>query len=416
VIKNTVIWFIKILLCQVLVGTLCIFPVYAQKDVKASLQSQKKQIEKDIEYTNRLLEETKKSKSSSLNELAIINAKISKSEELIAKMNEEIRLIDEKLSASNQEIDRLTNELALLKDEYARMIYYAFCNRKSYDKLMFIFSSRDFNQAYQRLKYLQQYSVYRQTQGELIQKTQREITRQILALEDQKKEKQKLLADLEVEKQKLDRTKDEKNNTIQSLSRKEVELKKSIKEKEKASRRLKEAIEAIIAEEMRLAAEAARGKAATVSPEMFALTPEEKQLSDNFALNQEKLPWPTERGIIASTFGEHPHPVLSGVKVRNNGIDILTNTGAYARAVFDGVVTRVLTVPNYFKVVIIRHGEYLTVYSNLEEVTVTKGQKVATKQIIGRIHTDADKAKTELHFEIWKGKTLLDPSDWIAQP
>jgi septal ring factor EnvC (AmiA/AmiB activator) len=414
--KNRAIWFIKIILFQVLAGTLWVFPVNAQKDVKASLQTQKEQIERDIEYTNQLLDETKKSKSSSLNELAIINAKISKREELIAKMNEEIRLIDEKLSASNHEIDRLTHELAILKDEYARMIYYAFCNRKSYDKLMFVFSSRDFNQAYQRLKYLQQYSVYRQTQGKLIQKTQREISQQILVLEAQKREKQKLLDDLEVEKQKLDLTKEEKNNTIQSLSRKEVELKKSIKEKEKAARRLKEAIEAIIAEEMRLAAEAAKGKAATVSPEMFALTPEEQQLSDNFALNQEKLPWPTERGIIASTFGEHPHPVLSGVKVRNNGIDILTNTGSYARAVFDGVVTRVVTVPNYFKVVIIRHGEYLTVYSNLEEVTVTKGQKVATKQIIGRIHTDADKAKTELHFEIWKGKTLLDPSDWIAQP
>jgi septal ring factor EnvC (AmiA/AmiB activator) len=390
--------------------------VTAQQPDKITLQNQKQQIERDIEYTNDLLEETRKGKKNSLNELAILERKIKMREDLIQTINDEILFIDEQISNDNFEIQRLTSELNALKNEYAKMIYFAFKNRKIYDKLMFVFSSKDFNQAYQRLKYLQQYSIYRRTQGELITKSQAEIAFKIAQLEVQKKEKVDLLVEKEVEMQKIVLTRQEKNDMVQSLNLKEFELKKSLKEKEHAATQLQKAIEAIIAEEIRRAAEVAREKGMNTPAEVLALTPEERLISDNFIANQGKLPWPVERGIVTSTFGEHPHPVLNGVKVRNNGIDIITNAGSYARAIFEGEVTRIISVPDYFTVVIIRHGEYLSVYSNLDGVTVHKGDIVKTKQSIGLIHTDNEKAKTEFHFELWKGKILQNPLDWIAEP
>ena len=146
----------------------------------------------------------------------------------------------------------------------------------------------------------------------------------------------------------------------------------------------------------------------------MSLTPMELKLSENFENNKGKLPWPSEKGVISGTFGEHPHPVLKKVKINNNGIDILTSEGSNAKAIFDGVVTRIMNVPNYNNVVIIRHGEYLTVYSNLNEVFVKKGEKVKTWQDIGYIFTDKEDSKTELHFEIWKAKTLQNPLHWLS--
>lgn len=148
---------------------------------------------------------------------------------------------------------------------------------------------------------------------------------------------------------------------------------------------------------------------------MFTLTPEEQLISDNFAENKGKLPWPLERGVITSPFGEQPHPVLPGIKISNNGIDISTTEGAEARAIFEGVVSRVVTIPGAYYAVIIRHGEYLSVYSNLKEVRVRNGQRVSTRQVVGVIATESREAKTNLHLEIWKGNEKLDPAQWIAR-
>ncbi|HSG68125.1 MAG TPA: peptidoglycan DD-metalloendopeptidase family protein, partial [Bacteroidales bacterium] len=230
----------------------------------------------------------------------------------------------------------------------------------------------------------------------------------------QKAEKKELLSREENEKVLLQGEQKEVNQTIESLGKQEKELRKSLRSKEKAVADLENAIARIIAEEIRLAEERARAEASSKTSSGFALTPAELELSENFASNRGKLPWPTERGIVSGTFGEHQHPVLPRVKVKNNGIDILTSEGEIARAVFNGEVTRVISVPNFNNVVIIRHGEYLTVYSNLDEVMVSKGEKVQTKQAIGRVFTDKANRKTELHFEIWKAKELMDPSPWLA--
>jgi septal ring factor EnvC (AmiA/AmiB activator) len=388
---------------------LSVNPVFSQNQ-KTKLESDKKKIEEEIKYNSKLLEATKKSKETTLNQLVIIKKQISTRERLIVNINTEIKAVNEEIDQHNQKLKDLNDELIKLKEEYAAMIYYAHKNRSSYDKLMFIFSSSDFNQAYKRLKYFQQYSAYRKTQVQLIEQTQAAIKQKLIDLENLKLAKVNLLRLIETERSKLDQERAEQNNAITDLTKKEKQLLATIKEKEKAAKKLQKEIEKIIAEEI----SAASKKTGTSKSGSFDLTPAEFKLSADFQLNKGILPWPLERGIISSTFGEHPHPVLKNVMTKNNGIDILTDNGAKARAIFGGEVTRVMSIPNYNYVVMIRHGEFLSVYSNLSEVFVEKGDKVATKQEIGNINTDTKENKTELHFELWQGKTLLNPSQWLA--
>ncbi|OQX78061.1 MAG: hypothetical protein B6D61_06240 [Bacteroidetes bacterium 4484_249] len=388
---------------------LSVFTISAQ-DRKAVLQDEKKKIEEDIKYNSKLLEETKKSKKITINQLVILKNQIIAREKLIQNINVEIRTTNEQINLNNEIIKELNRDLEKLKDEYAKMIYYAYKNRDSYDRIMFLFSSTDFNQAFKRLKYFQQYSAYRKTQVELIEQTQEEITTTIKTLEKYKSEKIALLKSLEDERNKLNREKSQQNIVIKNLNNKEKELMATIKDREKAAKKLQKEIEKIIAEEIRLAAK----KSGTTKTGTFALTPSEIQLSANFQSNKGGLPWPVERGIVSSTFGEHAHPVLKNVKTKNNGINILTDKNSKVRAIFSGEVTRVISIPNYNYVIMIRHGEFLSVYSNLAEVYVEKGDIIKTKQEIGLIHTDTKESKTELHFELWKGKTLLNPSSWLA--
>ncbi|MCK9399358.1 MAG: peptidoglycan DD-metalloendopeptidase family protein [Bacteroidales bacterium] len=400
-----------ILLLLVLTG----FGAFSQQD-RAKLEQDKKKVEEEIEYTNRLLEQTRQTRQNSLNEVVILNKKIGKREELISTINNEVQLVEYQMAQAQDSINLLEKDLKALKDEYAKMIYYAYKNKNLYDRLIFIFASEDFNQAYQRLKYFQQYNEYRKQQALLIQIKQKRLEIKMEDLASIRDRKNTLLTGEEQQRQQLTREREEKNKSVKTLSKKEKELQKTLKEKEAAARKLQQAIQDIIAEEIRLANERANKYGAPIQKTgLFALTPEEKILSDNFQNNRGSLPWPLEQGIISSTFGEHPHPVLKNVTTRNNGVDMLTEEGAEARAIFSGVVTRVMNVPNNNNVVIIRHGEFLSVYSNLDQVYVKIGEKVTTKQKIGKIFTNKVDSKTELHFEVWQSKTLLNPEEWLAR-
>lgn len=389
-------------------------PLYAQ-DKKSQLEARKSKIEQEIKYTNKLLSETKKSKQASLNQLLLLNKKITQRQELINAINYEIQSLDKKIVHTNDTIAELTQTIKQLKDEYAKMIYFAQKNRSSYTRLMFLFSSEDFNQAYQRLKYFQQYSSYRQNQVRLIRENQAILADKVALLQKQKRDKISLKSTEEVEKKKLSVEKSEQDQVVKQLTQQERDLLKKLRENEKAARKLQKAIEDIIAEEIRKAKEAAKKAGTKPKPEnKFGLTPAEMKLSSTFAGNKGILPWPTERGVISATFGEHPHPVLKGIVTKNNGVDITTTNGSSARAVFDGVVTSIMTLPTYNNVVIIRHGEFLTVYSNLGQLMVKEGDKVTTKQKIGVIEMN-DNGKTVLHFELWKGKALQNPESWISR-
>lgn len=381
------------------------------QDKKQQLQNNKQKIEAEIEYNTRLLEETKKTKKTTLNQLIILKNQIESREKLIQTINEQIKSADNQIALNNEIISELRKDLKNLKDEYAKMIYFAYRNRSSFDRLMYIFAASDVNQAFKRLKYFQQYANYRKTQAELIINTQEDIQFTILELENHKHEKLELLMSLKEERDHLASTRLQQNSTYSILNQKEKDLAKTIREKEKAAKKLQKEIEKIIAEEISLASK----KTGTTKTGTFALTPAEMKLSASFEENKGGLPWPLEKGIISSTFGEHPHPVLKQVKTKNNGIDIITDEKTKARAVFGGEVTRVMSIPNYNYVIMIRHGEYLSVYSNLSEVYVQNGQQITTKQEIGEVHTDKKESKTELHFELWKGKSLLNPSNWLAQ-
>lgn len=394
---------------------LIIFPLVslAQPGEKERLQQDRSRIEQEIQYTNKLLAETQRTRQVSLNQLTLINKQVKQREALLGNINQTIGAIDRQIKQSSDSIHMLRREIQRYKDEYARLIVAANRHQGAYEKLMFVFSSSDFNQAYKRIKYFQQYSTYRKSQAEHIMIRETELTDKISRLEVQRAEKLSLRGEYEREKQQLSQEQSKQSQSVQSLSKKEKELLATLRENERALNRLQKAIEAIIAEEIRLSREAAK-KAGTTPTSGFALTPEEMLISNNLATNKGRLPWPTERGIIMASFGEHPHPVLKGIKTRNNGIDILTHEGAEARAVFEGEVTNVLTIPSLNNVVILKHGDFLTVYSNLDQVFVKKGDKIEHRQKLGVIHTDTKESRTKLHFEIWKGKELQDPEHWIS--
>lgn len=387
--------------------------LYSQNE-KEKLKEEKERIEKEIQYTNKLLNETKRSKKNSLNQLIILNRKIKIREKLVSTINYEINNLDNKITNNKSEIKVLTEDLKKLKDQYAKMIYYAFKNKNAYNRLMFIFASDDFNQAYKRLKYFQQYSAYRRMQAKLIEKTQIELNDKTEQLKNQKLEKTSLLKEKAGEIKQLEKEKDEKNSTIKKLSGKEKELRRTLRIKKKEATKLEKSIKNIIDAEIRAAAKRARKTNEAKKSKIIDLTSEEFELTNNFVENKGKLPWPSEKGIISSTFGEHKHPVLKRVNVRNNGIDILTNKGEMVRAIFNGTVISVRAISNTNTAIIIRHGEYFTVYSNLNKVFVKRGDKVQSKQEIGTVFTNPSDSKTELHFEIWKGRSLLNPIYWIV--
>lgn len=317
-------------------------------------------------------------------------------------------------------INKLQKDLEQLKQEYAKMIYYAYKNQDSYSKMMFVFSSSDFNQAYMRMKYMQQYSDYRKSQAKQIQATQELLNKKVNELQAKKNEQQSLLGEKEEEKTELSKERNEKEQVLTHLQDKEKQLKQDLKKKRDDANKLQQAIQRIIEEEIRKAREAAKkanasnkvNKGNKVTSGGLTLTPEAQKLSATFETNKGKLPWPVTEGVITESFGEHDHPVLKGIKVKNNGIDISTRAGSTVRALFEGEVTGVITIPGAGKAVIVRHGEYLSVYSNLETTIAKSGEKVKTKQTIGTVRSDDD-GKAEVHLEIWKGSVMLNPEGWI---
>ena len=380
---------------------------------RAELERNKRRIEQEITLLNQLLRETQTTAEMNLSQLVILNNRIGSRQNLIANINNEIGFINRRIAETTREKEQLEKELKELRDSYARMIYYAQRNRNSYQRMMFLFSSRDFNQAYLRLRYLQQLTRHRQVQAEKIVETSARLEENIIEMEVRRAEQQLLLEEQREEMSLLTQEREAQSKNVETLKQKERQLMQQLKEQEQAARQLQQAIERVIAEERRKAEEAARA-AGRPAAEAFRLSPEEQLISTNFAENKGKLPWPMERGVITGSFGEQPHPVLPGIKIVNNGIDISTTRGTRARAIFEGTVARVFSIAGGYAV-IIRHGEYLTVYSNLSEVFVSNGQRVDVRQDIGVVATDTREAKTYVNLQVWHGNNKQNPADWISR-
>lgn len=385
---------------------------FAQKQTKRDLENKKKQLQQEIENTNQLLQETKKNKKLSLNQLVMLNKKISVREELIATINGEINELEKQINENNESIKGLQNDLTKLKSEYAKMIFYAYKNQDAYSRLMFVFASRDFEQAFLRLKYFQQYSEYRKKQAEKISGTKKKLNEKVQELETKKTDKHVLLGSQESEKRNLTSEKSEKEQVFSQLQDQESKLKKDLEKKKKAAKELQLAIQRVIEKELEKAQKDAESSNKP-KPLKLVLTPESQLLSNSFANNKGKLPWPVAKGVISERFGVHPHPLMPNIDINNNGVDITTNAGSLSRAVFDGEVKAVVNMPGAGQFILIRHGEFLTIYSNLKEVYVKVGDKVKTKQNLGSILFDEDDSKTLLHFEVWKGQAKMDPEDWL---
>jgi septal ring factor EnvC (AmiA/AmiB activator) len=378
--------------------------LYSQT-TRQQLEEKRKQLESEIAYTNKLIKQTQDSKKNNLYELSLLNTKINKRSELVATLKSEMYEIEGEIETTDKSIVYLDRELAQLKQEYVKLAYFAFKHKNAYDKLIYLFSAEDLNQAYQRLRYLDQLSEFIRNEAEEIQSLMKEKEQLLSNLNLQKEQKKALLENENLQLSKLEVEQISKDKLKTELSKKERELKKSLRAKEQESESLNKKIKEIIAN-------VTKPKPAPGGKNTYELTPEETLLSESFAANKGKLPWPIERGVISETYGVHQHPVLKNVKTKNNGIDIATSENSEARCVFGGEVVSITSITATNKAVIVKHGEYFTVYTNLDEVFVKKGDKISTKQLIGRVHTNME-GKTELHFQVWKGKLLQNPSQWI---
>ena len=331
--------------------------------------------------------------------------------------------MENNITKGEANIKTLNGELKKLRKEYAKMVEFAYKNRSHYDQLEFVFAAEDFNQAMRRLRYIQQFTEARKTKMNQISATQKKVSDEVDAQRKNREQQAALLADEKSQQETLVNEKAELNAQVAQLKKKEGSIQQSIKEKQAQAKKFQKEIDKIIAEEIRKANERAakeaknakNSKNTNTKADKMALTPSEKALSTSFSANKGRLPWPVEKGVIASSYGKHASAISSKVTVTNDGIDIATTENARARCVFEGVVVSVVKPSASNIGVIIRHGDYFTVYSQLDEVFVNRGDKVKTKQEIGRVHTDKSEGKTELHFELRQGTGTLNPSVWLAR-
>lgn len=381
---------------------------------KAQLEKEKKENLNRIKEANRILQQTKVQKEASIGQLNAIQEKIAVQKGVISTISREIKLLETGLKETEGIVGELQSDLESLKAEYATMVYAASKTANSYNKLMFVFAADSFNQMVRRLRYLQQYSEARKKQVEQINKVQVAITGQLRTLESQREEKRGLLNKQVVENKNLLSLRTQQDGMIQKLSKQEEQLKKEVAQRQQAVRKLDNLIADIVKEEIARAARAAReeGRATSGSSSKITLTPEAALISSSFAGNRGRLAWPVDRGFISQKFGRHNHPVLKGVVVENRGIDIQTGQGEPARAIFEGKVLTVASVPGMNNIVMVQHGEYFAVYAKLRTVNVKEGQDVKHKDVIGTVYTDAN-GTTELQFQLWKNNTNLNPESWI---
>jgi len=391
------------------------------QNTRANLNDEKKKLENEIKEQKRLLEVTKNNKTTSLREIQLITNQIKQQEKLIGLINDEILSLDHEIELNTVALNSLKQKLDIFIDEYQKAIYTAYKYRNVMDKMGFILSSKSLTQAARRINYLQGYSRFLNQQLKIILQTQEEINKKNDLLRQNKAEKTQLFNDRNIEKQNLSKQQVEKNQIVANLKKKESQINNEIVKKVNRQKQIDAAIKKIINEEI-----AAREKRAvttakntttttttsstsTAKKTVPTMTTEEANFSADFESNKGKLPWPVERGTIVADFGTYSHPEVSSVMITNNGINILTDKNASILAVFGGIVSRVIDMEGS-KMVLIRHGNYITVYSNLSNVTVKQNDKVTTKQVIGRVDTTL-----ELHFEVWKDRTFLNPSLWLRR-
>jgi murein hydrolase activator len=380
------------------------FSVSAQK-TKAQLQKEKQQNLQKIKEVEKILSETTTKKKNSLGELTALKQRIHEQEKLIGSIQGEINFLDGEIDENNAFIDALEVDLKKLKSEYAAMLFAAQKANNSATRLTFLFSANSFEQLIMRMRYMEQYAEKRKLQAKAITSVQDELSGQVRKIEIKKSEKNELLQDEVSENTNLTGLKKKQNTLVKSLEKEEKSLKRDLEETRKALAALDKKINEIIREEIERAAREAKTKSTTTTATATTA------LSASFEENRNKFPWPV-KGFVSMGFGRQKHPLLKGIYVDNNGVNIQTTEDEKVKSIFQGEVRAVAFIPPLGNSVIITHGEYFTVYSGLKEVYVKRGQKVTISQEIGQVLSNSE-GISELRFQIRKNTTPLDPQLWL---
>jgi septal ring factor EnvC (AmiA/AmiB activator) len=391
------------------------------------LEQRKAQILREIQEKQNQLESVQSKEKTVVNALKIQTEKIQLKQKLINTTEKQTKLLSNDMYINQININRLKKELVLLKEDYAEMILKSYKSRSEQSRAMFLLSSQNFLQAYKRAQYMKQYASYRKTQGEEIQSKSQELENFNQIIGVQKTQKQKLIKENEKERLELEKEKTVQQELARSIKKDKKQIIAEIKKKQQETRNIDNQIKkllraAIAAANKKTATAAAKANpktttaAATKATETstkIVLTSEGQLIANNFRANKGKLPWPVEKGFVSLGYGDQPHPVYKTLIVHNSGVEITTDQGASARAVFGGEVISVMVLSPVNKAVMIQHGDYFTVYQNLSSVSVNKGDKVSTKQTIGRIRTNGDSGKTVLKFTISQNTTYSNPATWL---
>lgn len=407
---------------------ICLTSFAWSQQTQEELEQRKAKIQDEIREKEKMLQEVRGKEKSVGKLLQIQKEKIGLKEKLITTTEKQTKLLSNDMYINQVQINKLKKDLVVLKEDYSLMILKSYKSRSQQSRAMFMLSSENFLQAYKRLQYMKQYSSYRKMQGDEIKDKTDKLADYNIKLSGQKTEKVKLIAEQEKQRQDLEHEKQEQEKIANSLKKDKKQIAAEIKKKQQDYKKIDAQIQKLIRDailEANKKAAAARAKAnpktTTVAETKkieestkIVLTPEGQLISNNFKANKGRLPWPVEKGVITLGYGNQPHPVYKSLIIHNSGIEITTDSGSNARAVFSGEVTKVIVISPLNKAVCIQHGDFFTVYQNLSTVTVSAGDKVSTKQSLGKIRTNAE-SKTILKFMISQNTTYSNPSSWISR-
>lgn len=416
---------------------------WSQDSQQEKLEARKAQIQREIRENEEMLKSVKKKEKSAVHVIIIQANKIKLKEKLINTTEKQKKLLSNDMYINQLKINKLKKELEVLKEDYAEMIVKSYKSRSEQSRAMFILSSENFLQAYKRAQYMKQYTGYRKMQGEEISSKSKQLIDYNSKLDIQKTAKQKLIAENEKERLSLLKEKNEQQKVVNSIKKDKKKLTAEIKKKQQEARAIDRQIDRLIREaiaeanrktaleaamrkaeasakagetkeETKTRAKAIVSSAPAVSSSKIVLTPEAKIIADNFKANRGRLPFPVEKGFISLGYGNQQHPVFPTLTIHNSGVEITTEQGANARAVFDGEVNSIIVLSPVNKAVVIQHGDYFSVYQNLSSVSVNKGDKVSRKETIGRIRTNGDTGKTVIKFIIKQNNTYQNPASWLS--
>ncbi len=380
--------------------------VKAQKN-KVQLEKEKYSIQKQIEETQLILAQTSNKKKASIGQLNAIKKQIEGHTKLTKTYSYEVKLLNSQIEEDMIVVNALQQDLDNLKKEYASMVYSMYKSSNGFSRLSFIFASSNITQFYMRFKYLEQYTLARKNQVQLISDIKSEIEDEKYTLEIARNEKKVLLKEQLKEKEKLNKLKSEQDKVFAKLRNEETKLTKSLSKRKDEVNTLERLISKLLKEEIT--------STASSTEKIAELKVDLKNITSSFEKSKTNLAWPVSSGFISEKFGTHPHPILKRIKMPNDGVNIQTKQNEQVKAVFNGVVKKIAIVPGAFKyVVIMQHGSYFTVYAKLKKVNVKMGQQIARNDVIGEVNTDVD-GTSEVQFQVWKNTQKLDPELWLAK-